>query len=243
MLRAVAGLPSLHENMLEGLDQMDERLTLISRMVERCEFAADIGTDHGYLICALARQGICDRGIAADINQKPLAKAEREIALQGLTDRVQTVCTDGLNGIGRVDAVILAGMGGELITRIIDCWIHRLNGKIKFYLQPMTKAERLREYLFMRGYTIQSERCCVAAGRPYSVMKVVYLGQLIDYSPVDCWLGAVDLAAGPDELLYCQQVARNLKKKVRGLEAGTGNPKELPEYQALLDAVERKIIV
>ena len=36
-----------------AMDKLDPRLALIYQMVPPCRRAADVGTDHGYLICAL----------------------------------------------------------------------------------------------------------------------------------------------------------------------------------------------
>lgn len=66
---------------------MDERLTLIYDMVPPCRLAADIGTDHGYLICALVESGRAERGIAVDISPPSLDKARKEAEARGLSHR------------------------------------------------------------------------------------------------------------------------------------------------------------
>ena len=74
---------------------MDQRLTLVKEMARPCRCGADIGTDHGYLICSLVEEGIAQRGIAADINAMPLDKARQEVIRRGLEERIQLVLTDG----------------------------------------------------------------------------------------------------------------------------------------------------
>ena len=103
---------------------MDQRLTLIKEMARPCRCGADIGTDHGYLICSLVEEGIAQRGIAADINAMPLDKARQEVIRRGLEERIQLVLTDGLTGIDpeEVDEVFIAGMGGDLMAQILDRW-------------------------------------------------------------------------------------------------------------------------
>ena len=103
---------------------MDQRLTLVKEMARPCRCGADIGTDHGYLICALVEENIAQTGIAADINPMPLDKARREVARRGLEGRVRLVLTDGLADISpqEVDQVFIAGMGGDLIAQILDRW-------------------------------------------------------------------------------------------------------------------------
>lgn len=222
---------------------MDERLTLLAQMVRRCQTVADIGTDHGYLVSQLVEQGTAAQGIAADINPQPLQKARSLVAARGLSAQIGCRCTDGLSGIPPVDAVVIAGMGGELIARIIDSWQHSRTGSTRFYLQPMTKAERLRNWLWEQGFGTVAERCCVAASRAYSAMEVVYLGTKIDWQPVDLYLGAVDPAAGEAERRYCQKVRATLQRKRDGLAAAQlPDSQELGYYQRMLDEMDRRVL-
>lgn len=221
---------------------MDDRLTLLAQMVRRCSTAADIGTDHGYLICHLVEQGIAANGIAADINPQPLQKARSLVVAHGLSERIECRCADGLTGIPPVDAVVIAGMGGELIAQIIDSWQHSRSGSTRFYLQPMTKAERLRAWLWEQGFATVSERCCVAAGRAYSAMEVVYTGLKIDWQPVDLYLGGIDPAAGEPEQRYCQKQRATLQKKLSGLEsAEQHDATELGRYRQTLAELDRRM--
>ena len=66
---------------------MDPRLALLCKMAPPCYKAADIGTDHGYLICALVENGKAKRGIAADLKPQPLEKARREAERRGFLPR------------------------------------------------------------------------------------------------------------------------------------------------------------
>lgn len=203
-------------------DMKNNRLALIAQMVRPCPLAADIGADHGRLICQLVTNGTVQRGIAADINPMPLAKAQSLIAKLGLEDRIETACTDGLSGIPPAQAVIIAGMGGELIARIIENWEHSRSGSTIFYLQPMTKAERLRGYLYTNGYSIVTENCCVDRGKPYSVMKVKYTGRPITPTPEQLWLGEIDPTAGEWERQYCERLLARLGRIAQGRERRAG---------------------
>ena len=99
------------------MEHLDARLGTIAAMVPRCRAVADIGCDHGLLVAALLEGGRCDYGIAADINPMPLEKARQELTRRGLLAQSECRLTNGLCGIAPVgvDAVVIAGMGGELI--------------------------------------------------------------------------------------------------------------------------------
>lgn len=219
---------------------MDERLTLIAQMVRPCTLAADIGTDHGFLICALVEAGTVAAGIAADINPMPLEKAKAEILRRGLAQRIETRCTDGLTGIAKADAVVIAGMGGELIAKIVDCWPESRSGKTTFYLQPMTKAERLRHYLYTHGFLIETERCCVANGKPYSVMRATYTGVKKEPDWPERYLGAIDAGAGEWEVAYCKKLAARLRRKLAGMDESAIMEDTKP-WRLLLTEIERRL--
>ena len=206
---------------------MDERLSLIYDMVPPCRLAADIGSDHGHLICALVGLGRAERGIAADISPSPLDRARREIAARGLADRIRPVLCDGLTDIQPegLETVIIAGMGGETIIHIMESWPHSKNPALLWLLQPMTKAERLREWLWGEGFSITRERCCLAAGKVYSVMAVGYTGEILPYEEWEPHLGRVDPGEDEFSLLYAQRKVTELEKIAAGLRAGGDAPK------------------
>lgn len=131
---------------MSAVETLDPRLRSIASLVRSGSRLADIGCDHGYLICALMRDGRIDGGIACDINEKPLDKARGEIERQGLTDKIACRLGDGLFPLDQdeVDDIVIAGMGGEMIASILErCPWESLTNK-QFLLQPMTKAPFLR---------------------------------------------------------------------------------------------------
>lgn len=218
---------------------MDARLRLISTMISPCSKVADVGTDHGKLICELIKSEKCRYGTATDIKPKPLENAKCEIARQGLSDRIETRLTDGLCGVERQDAVVIAGMGGNLIAEIIERWEFAKADGVTFYLQPMTKAEKLREWLYINGYCILRECCCTAGGRPYSVIEAVYINRFIDYKPVDLYLGKIDSSHGGDARRYCEHLRNRLKKTLLGMQRGERQEQQF--YNSLLQQIEGRL--
>ena len=132
------------------MEHLDARLGTIAAMVPRCRAVADIGCDHGLLVAALLEGGRCDYGIAADINPMPLEKARQELTRRELLAQSECRLTNGLCGIAPVgvDAVVVAGMGGELIADILSRWDYTENPAITYLLQPMTRPVHLRRWLY-----------------------------------------------------------------------------------------------
>jgi len=120
---------------------------------------ADIGTDHAYLPIEIIKRGLSQRAIACDINRGPIESAARNIEAAGLSDRIDTMQTDGLHGVGRFHPtdILIFGMGGELIVKILSeaPWVK--NSEIGLILQPMSHAEILRRFLSENGFSILGE--------------------------------------------------------------------------------------
>ena len=122
-------------------------------------FLADVGTDHAHLPVYLYKLGEICGAVAADINEGPLARARANIEAYGATDGVQTVLSDGLKKLEgyHPEDIVIFGMGGELIIRILDDarWVK--NPDLRLILQPMTKQEEVRSYLMGNGFFIVDE--------------------------------------------------------------------------------------
>ena len=101
---------------------ISNRLLLCAEFVPRGSRAADIGTDHGYLSIYLLREGICPFVTAADLREQPLQKARENAARFGVSEKMQFFLSDGLQGIppDAADTIIMAGMGGDLMVRILE---------------------------------------------------------------------------------------------------------------------------
>lgn len=207
------------------MEKLDSRLGTIAEMVPRCRAVADIGCDHGLLIAALLESGRCDYGIAADINPLPLEKARRELTRRGLLARSECQLTNGLAGIAPVgvDAVVIAGMGGELIAEILSHWDYAENPSVVFLLQPMTRPMTLRRWLFDHRFSLQEERCCSAAGKLYTVMRAQFTGMATEATPTALYYGAI---AESDPLWqdYRHKVCAVVEKRITGLLEAHATP-------------------
>lgn len=183
---------------------------------DRC--AADIGTDHGYLAAYLVQSGICKSAVAADINEKPLASAKKTIAEYGLEGKVTPLLSNGLDSVPRGDIthIICAGMGGELIADIISrCeWAKECT----LILQPMTKPDELREWLYDHGFLITRELARRDGRFVYSVMTAKHSESGIPYPKDVLYLhaGAID-PEEEDGTEYIRIAAERLKRAGEGI--------------------------
>lgn len=155
--------------------KLDDRLAAIAALVRTDKRICDVGTDHALLPCFLCEQG-AGSVIASDINEHPLEAARANAEKYGFADRITLIRSDGLKNIPPCDDVIIAGMGGELIAEIIG-GCNFVTPETRFILQPMTKADILRRYLYSAGFEIILENGAYSGGKAYTVMLVKFTGE------------------------------------------------------------------
>ncbi len=216
---------------------LDDRLATAFRFVRPGAVVADIGTDHAYLPAALINAGIASRAIAADINQGPLVHAAETVARYALADRITLRQTDGLHGIAESGAtdILIFGMGGELIARIIDEAPFTRDAGIRLILQPMTKQAELRRYLVGHGYAIVGECMSAAAGKRYQTICAEYTGVVTALTELEAEFGPCILREnGPLLHEAMAHRVRVLEARLAGRREGGLDGGEDGEMQNLL---------
>ncbi|MBR5808978.1 MAG: SAM-dependent methyltransferase [Clostridia bacterium] len=146
------------------------RLEMILRHVKG-KTCADIGTDHAYVPIKLAEAGI--KVIATDIMPGPLKIAAENVKKQNAD--VELRLGGGLSPIKKreVDTVIIAGMGGEMIEKIISEDKDKAK-EVRLILQPMNRQAELREYLIKSGFNILEEDLAKEGFKVYNLIVAEY---------------------------------------------------------------------
>ena len=101
---------------------ISSRLRACARLVPRGARVADVGADHGYLGLWLLAEGRAEHVCACDLREGPLDSARRNAQKYAVDDRMDFCLSDGLQNVprGSYDTVVCAGMGGELIVKILS---------------------------------------------------------------------------------------------------------------------------
>ncbi len=211
---------------------LNARLRAVADYVCGGALVVDVGCDHAILPIELYRENRVKRVIACDIGEGPLSSAKKNISRAGLCDVIETRLSDGLCQIGadEVDHIIIAGMGGDLIARIIGTTDWTKNEKYRFILQPMTSADDLREWLCKNGFKIESEKPVYDSNRLYTVMLCRYDGENFDPEPEYRYIGEVtaETKEGHD---YILRQIRRIERRLSSLERARD---EHPEVNGLM---------
>ncbi len=180
---------------------MSRRMQKLASLVTEGNRLADVGTDHGYIPIALVQAGKIPSAIAMDVNRGPLARAEAHIREAGLATYIETRLSDGLRELGAEDAdtVLIAGMGGMLILRILTEGIPHLSGVEELILQPQSDVYRVRDWLQKHGYRVETEELVEEDGKYYPMMRAVR-GQERRMEQAELYYGKAEVQRSPEVL-------------------------------------------
>lgn len=225
---------------LEKLN-LDQRLLCVASFVRCGSRVADIGTDHAYIPVYLLQNGISPSAVAADLREMPLKNAEKTIAQFSLTDKIQTVLSDGLNKIDKdsCDDIIIAGMGGLLIEEILSNTQWILDNKYRLILQPMSHQEDVRRFLFENGFEIIGEKCCHDSKHCYCVIAAQYCGRKKEYTPAEIYTGTLNKNGDEASKIYLQKQLNRLSKRHNALKNAAIEPNEVLRLAAIIDDFKR----
>lgn len=223
---------------------ISKRLLCCASMVQSGSRVADIGTDHGYLGIYLLQSGAARHVIACDLRKDPLENARRNAKLFGVDGEMKLRLSDGLEKIlpDEVDTVVMAGMGGDLIQKILSQCPWRKREGLQFILQPQSAGNVLRRWLCEDGFEIQREEPVQDGHFLYTVMDIRQ-GEPAPLTPGTEYASPALLASGsPLVGNYLARVENALQETVRGLtNAEKQRPERLAYFgQALLEIQEMR---
>ena len=210
--------------------RLDNRLQCAYDMLQGAATVADIGCDHGKLTVALLRSGACNRVIAGDISPACLNKARKIIERYRLHDRAEIRLGSGLTILepGECDAAAILGMGGELMTELLESSPQTAEQMNKLVLQPMSGIEELRQWLYDHTWHVISDKLVNDGKRWYQLLCVKKSDRIDPWPesfPENCWLvgyrSFLDRENGLDA--YCRE---QLSKRLEWLTKAAGTAGE-----------------
>ncbi|MBO5094943.1 MAG: SAM-dependent methyltransferase, partial [Lachnospiraceae bacterium] len=159
--------------------ELSKRLKAVADLVSAGSVVCDAGCDHGYVPIYLVKSGICRRAIAADVREGPLSCARENIKAFGLEQYIETRLSDGVSALkaGEADALILAGMGGRLVIKILTRGRTVVRSMKELILQPQSDIALVRVFLREEGYRVVQEDMVYEDGKYYPMMKVTVVSQ------------------------------------------------------------------
>jgi len=145
---------------------------MVADCVTKGNVVADVGCDHAYISIYLVEGKIAPKTIALDVNEGPLLRAQENIISYGMGNLITTRLSDGLHMLepNEVDSIVIAGMGGPLMIKILEEGSECVKAAKELILQPQSEIWRVREYLHNLNFEITKEDMCIDEGKYYTVL-------------------------------------------------------------------------
>jgi tRNA (adenine22-N1)-methyltransferase len=218
-------------------NNLSPRLKIVASLVPKGSKIADIGSDHAYLAINLIKNEIAISAIAGEVAAGPLSNSKEEIEKNDATKQIEARLGDGLAVIqdtDAIDVICIAGMGGQLIRKILNDGKTKLSNVKKLILQPNVGEAELRDWLINNGFKITYEDIVAEDHHLYEII-VAEPGEM-NLSEKEQMFGPMLMKSHND--VYTHKWQRELKR-LRKIEE---NLKAHPHHgQAKLDQVTKQI--
>lgn len=170
--------------------KLSKRLETIKAMVPH-SIAADIGADHGKLIMSLYEDGIIPFGYAIENKQGPYNHLVESIKMNGYLDVITPILSDGIRDIpADVDTVIIAGMGGSTIIKILKANSEKLKNVSTIVIDAHSSIPQVREEISKLGFIIADEKIVKEDDVYYEIIKFIK-SDIAFYSETELEFGPV----------------------------------------------------
>lgn len=148
---------------------LSPRLREAAAFVSPGSVAVDVGADHAYLPIWLLQNGVCPHVYATENRPAPFHHAAMNARRFGVSDKLTLYQCDGLTQCppAAVNTVMLCGMGGETILRILQNSPWALTKSL--ILQPQSKREVLLHWLEAQGVRLVDATLAQDRGHFYEV--------------------------------------------------------------------------
>ncbi|MHA3042387.1 tRNA (adenine(22)-N(1))-methyltransferase [Streptococcus sp. 517s] len=170
---------------------ISKRLELVASFVPQGAVLLDVGSDHAYLPIDLVERRRINSAIAGEVVEGPYQSAVKNVEAHGLKEKIQVRLANGLTAFeeeDQVSVITIAGMGGRLISTILEEGLDKLANVERLILQPNNREDDLRIWLQDHGFQIVAESILEEAGKFYEIL-VVEAGQMK--------LSDIDIRFGP----------------------------------------------
>ncbi|MBU5466417.1 class I SAM-dependent methyltransferase [Virgibacillus sp. MSJ-26] len=148
------------------------RLKTLSFYLSQGAKFADIGSDHALLPIYTCLNDSKAIGIAGEVNKGPYERAKDNVKQYQLSHVIDVRLGNGLAIIqpNEISELVIAGMGGPLITSILEEGKGKLASINKLILQPNIHARKVRYWLFQNNFQITEETILKENGHFYEII-------------------------------------------------------------------------
>ncbi len=225
--------------------KLSKRLASVAHYVRKNDRVADIGSDHAYLPAWLILNQRIEYAVAGEVVEGPYQSALKLVKQHGLDQQITVRLGNGLDAVESADeisAITIAGMGGSLISDILDRGYQsgRLRGEERLILQPNIGEKTLRTWLMTHSYAIIAEKLVSEEGRFYEIIVAEKVTEPVSYTLAELTFGLFLPEDDPDLFKEKWQAdLLNRKRILKQLEqAKQPQPEKIAEMIKMIELIE-----
>ena len=182
------------------MKSLSRRLETIASFVDKGSFIADIGSDHCLLPIFLLSKGVIKEAQAVDNKPGPYERMTKAIENSGYKAQIHAFLSSGIENLDpKADTLILAGMGGFLISNILKAHPENLKNIKTIIVDAHTDIRAVYETLSSMSFEIVDSCFLLDKGKPYDVMKWVKTDKEISYNDMEMTYGKFNLTSPNEE--------------------------------------------
>ncbi|MCR8967411.1 tRNA (adenine(22)-N(1))-methyltransferase [Streptococcus zalophi] len=154
---------------------LSQRLKEVASLVPLGSKLLDVGSDHAYLPIYLLQHKKISSAIAAEVVHGPYQSALSNVKVHQLDKQITVRLADGLEALednDDVSVITICGMGGRLISTILENGKEKLSTISQLILQPNNREEELRDWLVANQFTIIAEKILEENDKIYEIIVV-----------------------------------------------------------------------
>ena len=172
------------------MNTISNRIKEVAKLIAPFRKIADIGCDHGYLICEALDNDYCDFALGIDNKIGPITSAKNNLASYDKS-KYDLLLSNGIDDLpDDIECILILGMGGILITEILSNF-NKLQNVKRIILQPNKNSFEVRKFMTSNGYKITNEKIIFDNKKYYEI--IVFEKGFENYSSIELKYGPINL--------------------------------------------------
>lgn len=223
---------------------LKERLRLVSEYIDG-DTLVDIGSDHAYLPIYAIEQGLSQNAICGEVVKGPYESSIKNVKENHMDDRIDVRFGDGLtvlNENDQVDTITICGMGGPLISSIIETGFKHVATKPRIIAQANTYPYKVRQTMAKLNYEITEELQYKDGPHFYDIVVFDYSEKEVNYTELELKFGPLNLQRRTD--VFIEEVKRekeHIERILAGIKETEQNIEKITELKQNLQVLNEVI--
>ena len=174
---------------------LSKRLNILKNFVSKDLDCADIGADHGLLIISLGNQNFKNKYLGIENKIGPFNNLNNNILKLSKNNNVSCKLSDGLKDVSsNFKSIVLAGMGSELIIRIIKESLNKIINIDEFVIDAHNNVFKILsfmdeiDFLLIKLSLLKKKRSVTFY---LSLLKIFFVKKRIIYLNLLCFVKTI----------------------------------------------------